>query len=158
MRASLDGALSSALSSSSRRRPSVSLAPSRSLDSRGALPPAFSSPQSAPHSSKVSFSALHPPHHRVSQSRCTSRSSASRIEGRIQSCDKSQQSSSLLCAGKLLHLDLQAVCATCVYAVKTRKNPVPTNTQNREHAACCVVYIFLVCQELGRARDVPPKQ
>src|SRR6185436_16519429 len=86
-----------------------------------------------PHSSKVSFSALHPPRHRVSQSRCISISSASRIDGRIQSCDKSQESSSRLCAGKLLRLDLRAVCATCVPAVKNRKNPVPTKTQNLEH-------------------------
>ena len=158
MRASLDGALFSVLSSSSHRQPSVSSAPSRSLDSSGVFSPSFSSPQSAPHPSKVSFSALHPPRHRVSQSRCISISSASRIDGRIQSGDKSQQSSSLRCARKLLRLDLLAVCATCVSAVKNRKNPVPTKTQNLEHGACCVVHIFLVCQELGRAREAPPKQ
>ena len=158
MRASLGGALSSALSSSSRRQPSVSSAPSRSLDSSGVFSPSSSSPQSAPHSSKVSFSVLHPPHHRVSQSRCTSISSASQIHGRIQSCDKSQQSSNRLCARKLLRRDLRAVCATCVSAVKTRKNPVPTKTQNLERGVCCVVYIFLVCQELGRVREAPSKQ
>ena len=158
MRASLDGALSSALSRSSHRQPSVSSAPSRSLDSSGAFSPSFSSPQSAPHSSKVSFSALHPPHHRVSQSRCISISSASRIDGRIQSCDKSQESSSRLCAGKLLRLDLRAVCATCVPAVKNRKNPVPTKTQNLEHGACWLVQTFLVCQELGSSREAPLKQ
>src|SRR6185436_7942504 len=116
------------------------------------------SPQSAPHSSKVSVSALHPPHHRVSQSRCISISSASRIDGRIQSCDKSQESSSRLCAGKLLRLDLRAVCATCVPAVKNRKNPVPTKTQNLERGACWLVQTSLVCQELGSFREAPLKQ
>src|SRR5215469_5388694 len=118
MRANLGGALFSALSSSSHRQPSVSSAPSRSPDSIGVFSPSFSSPQSAPHSSKVSFSVLHPPHHRVSQSRCTSISSASQIHGRIQSCDKSQQLSNHLCARKLLCRELRVVCATCVSAVK----------------------------------------
>ena len=44
------------------------------------------------------------------QSRCISISSASRIDGRIQSCDKFQQSSSRLSARKLLRLDFLAVC------------------------------------------------
>ena len=44
----------SLLSRSSHRQPSVSSAPSRSLDSSGVFSPSFSSPQSAPHASKVS--------------------------------------------------------------------------------------------------------
>ena len=158
MRASLDGALPSALSSSSRRQPSVSSAPSRSLDSSGVFSPSFSSPQSAPHSSKVSFSVLHPPHHRVSQSRCTSISSASRIDGRIQSCDKSQQSSTVF---------VQENYYAAIFGRSARHAFLPEKIEKIQYLqrhrilnVVCVVwgYIFLVCQELGRVREAPPKQ
>ena len=137
---------------------SVSSAPLRSRDSSGVVFSAFSSPQSAPHSLKVSVFVLHPPHPRASQSRCISISSVSQIAARIQSCDKSQQSSSLRCARKLLHLDLRVVCATCVSFEKIGKKPVPTKTPNLEYVVCCVVNICVGGKELSRAREVPSKQ
>src|SRR6185436_4070729 len=132
MRASLDGALSSALSRSSHRQPSVSSAPSRSLDSSGVFSPHFLLHGLLHTLRKFLFrlapaaSSSEPESLYLDIQRVTNRRS-------IQSCDKSQQSSSRLCARKLLRLDLLAVCATCVSAVKNRKNPVPTKTQNLEH-------------------------
>ena len=67
MHANLGGALFSALSSSSHRRPSVSSVLSRSRDSSDVFYPSFFSPQSARYPSKASLAAQHARHRQLTR-------------------------------------------------------------------------------------------
>src|SRR6185436_16321648 len=141
MRASLGGALSSALPCSSHRQPSVffsSLAITR-LERRLFPLIFFSTVRStlfesflfrrAPAASSSEPESLYLDIQRVTNRR------SNPVLRQISAVVKPS-------ARKLLRLDFLAVCATCISTVKNRKNPVPTKTQNLEHGACCVCIFF----------------
>ena len=119
---------------------------------------AFSSPQSAPHSSKVSFSALHPPHHRVSQTslyldiqRVTKRGSnpVLRQISAVVKPSLSKKTTAPRSSGGLRDMR---------FCRKKSKKSQYLQSQYLQRHRSCVVYIFLVCQELGRTREALPKQ
>src|SRR6188508_2847606 len=155
MRASLDGALSSALSRSSHRQPSVffsSLAITRL--GRRLFPLIFFSTvrstlfesflfRPAPAASSSEPESLYLDIQRVTNRRSNPVLRQISAIVRPSLCKKTTapRSSTGL-------RDMR-------FFRKNRKKPVRTKTPNLEYVVCCAVNIFVVCKELSRAKEVP---
>ena len=143
----------SARSCGSHRRPSVSSAPSRLLDSSGVFFPAFFFLQSTPHSSKASLAAQHAWHRQVSEIRFLSLSNASRSGGQSSLATNLSRRQALFVQGNYCSSVFWWSARHAFLPKKNRKNPVPTMAQSLVCCMWCVLDILTVCQEFGRPRE-----